>query len=91
MRKRMAAAVQLHSKLIEMLDANLDCPKIIPILALTTRLLAHKLDNDARVSSFAHLGDHTQRLQSLVNSIVARCCGVDSVPPLSELQSQLPS
>ncbi len=53
MRKRMAAAVQLHSKLTAMLDANLDCNTIQPILALTVRLLAHKLDYDARVSSFA--------------------------------------
>ena len=91
MRKRMATAVRLHGKLTDILNTNLECSKVQAVLALTTRLLAHKLDYDARVSSFAHLSDHTQQLQSLVNDLVARCCGVQPLPPSAVQQSQLPT
>ncbi len=60
MRKRMAIAIQLHAKLTDILNADLECNKIQPVLALTMRLLARKPDYDARVSSFAHLSEDAQ-------------------------------
>ena len=73
--KRMAKATKLQAAICDMARTPLPTASRQPIFVLVSRLLSHKLDYDARVSSHLDIQVHAQHLDNLVQQALETLMG----------------
>ena len=73
--KRLEQALALHTQLKRMLCSHLACAVKQPVLVMTVRVLAHKFDFDARVSSQDILRPYAEQLSQLVSELCELVAG----------------